>query len=117
MSDIHCVLQGEERIDVYCIEDVETTHSYSLDKDVTLYSSDNSPITSIRVKKGWFVYFKPGEIHSPWNPVGGPPAKHAKFLRTSDQDSTRFQHLDRGNTSPTGNLLQKVVVKLNESIG
>lgn len=105
MSDIHCVLQGEEEILVYSIDDVQTTHGYNLQKDVTLYSSDKQPLSTIKVKKGWFVYFEPGEIHSPWNPVGGPPADHASYSICNCHPLPDYIET-----------IQKVVVKLNESI-
>ena len=113
-SDIHCVLQGEEEILIYSIDDVITTSRYSLSKDVTLYSSSKEPMVRVKVAKGWFVYLEPREIHSPWNPVRVTPRVDPKIDQPPSTSFSKKIQLPSYQTANNGNILQKMVVKLLE---
>jgi len=70
--DIHFPLNGEERILVCPIENLEQYSEYKVDSDAVFYKNPSTKPVEITVGKGYFAVLFPNDGHKPLLCVGKP---------------------------------------------
>ena len=59
-ADVHYIFEGEEKIGISKIDDLEKIDEYIPEKDITFYKGEGQFVT---LKKGDFIIFFPKEVH------------------------------------------------------
>ena len=68
--DIHCLIEGRERILHAAVDDLEPLEEYVAGADLALYA-DPPASSSVLVRPGEFVVLFPGDAHKPGCMAGG----------------------------------------------